>query len=420
VTGKTTASSSDAETIAESDALHLTSPGAMFGTVSYMSPEQVKAKELDARTDLFSFGAVLYEMATGKMPFDGSSPGEICSAILRDEPPSPSQANPQIVPGLEAVIRKVLEKDCNLRYQHASELRADLQRLKRDTDSGNYEKPVAYTPATSPSLTRVAVAKPRHAMRMAATKLWLSIVGLAVLFVAALIVRGVYSRMGGKQTLTDADTVLLADFTNNTGDPLFDGTLKIALNVALTESPFVNVLSSDKASAISKEMGQPTDANLTARVARELCQRAGSKMYVAGSIGSADSKYVVALNAVNCQSGKTVAHEEMTAAGKTDVLDTIGRASRKLRAELGEAPSTVQKFDVPLSEATTPSLEALSAYASALKAYNEQGVQTALAFDQHAIELDPNFAMAYYDVGDGYYSLNQLGAPASTTPRRSN
>ena len=410
VTGKTAASSSDAETIADSDALHLTSPGAMLGTVSYMSPEQVKAKDLDARTDLFSFGAVLYEMATGKLPFEGSSPGEICSAILRDEPPPPSQVNPQIVPGLETVIRKALEKDCNLRYQHASELRADLQRLKRDTDSGGYQKPAAYTPATTLSATKTAVAKPRElTMRMLATKLWLSIGGFAVLLMAVLIARGVYSRMDGKQALTDADTVLLADFTNNTGDPLFDSTLKIALNVALTESPFVNVLSSDRVSALSKQMGLPSNANLTAGQARELCQRAGSKMYVAGSIGSADSKYVVALNAVNCQSGKTVAHEEMTAAGKTDVLDTIGRASKKLRAELGEPPSTVQKFDVPLSEATTSSLEALSTYASALKAYNEQGVQAALELDQRAIELDPNFAMAYYDVGDDYFSLNQLG-----------
>ena len=131
-------------------------------------------------------------------------------------------------------------------------------------------------------------------MRMPATRVWLSIGGLAALLVAALIARGVYSRLGAKQTLTEADTALLADFTNNTNDPLFDSTLKIALNVALTESPFVNVLSSDKASAISKEMGLPANAKLTARVARELCQRAGSKMYVAGSISSADSKYVVA------------------------------------------------------------------------------------------------------------------------------
>src|SRR5579863_7629173 len=180
VTGKAAASGSDAETMADSDALRLTSPGAMLGTVSYMSPEQVKAKDLDARTDLFSFGAVLYEMATGKLPFEGSSPGEICSAILRDEPPAPSQVNPQIAAGQEAVIRKALEKDCNLRYQHASELRADLQRLKRDTDGGLYQKPAAYTPVTTPSATKVAVAKPRElTVRMPATKLWLSIGGLA-------------------------------------------------------------------------------------------------------------------------------------------------------------------------------------------------------------------------------------------------
>ena len=215
--------------------------------------------------DLFSFGAVLYEMATSKLPFEGSSPGEICSAILREEPPPPSQVNPQIVPGLEAVIRKALEKDCNLRYQHASELRADLQRLKRDSDSGNYELPAAYTPARSPSATKVAVAKPRElTVRMPAKRLWLSIGGLAALLVAALIARGIYSRMGVKQTLTDADTVLLADFTNNTGDPLFDSTLKVALNVALAESPFVNVLSSDRVSATSKQMGLPANSNLTA------------------------------------------------------------------------------------------------------------------------------------------------------------
>src|ERR1017187_8715057 len=203
VTGKATASSSDAETIADSDALHLTSPGAMLGTVSYMSPEQVKAKDLDARTDLFSFGTVLYEMATGKLPFEGSSPGEICSAILRDEPPPPSQVNPQIVPGLEAVIRKALEKDRNLRYQHASELRADLQRLKRDTDSVGYQKPATYAPATTSSATKVAVAKPRElTMRMPATRLWLSIGGVGALFMGAPIAREVYSPTGGKKNLT--------------------------------------------------------------------------------------------------------------------------------------------------------------------------------------------------------------------------
>jgi len=230
---------SAAKTMSEATPLSpLTTAGTVIGTIQYMAPEQIEGKEADARSDLFALGAVLYEMATGKRPFEGSSPGEICSAILRDEPSPPSQVNPQIVPGLEAIIRKALEKDCSLRYQHASEMRADLQRLKRDTDSGGYQKPDAYTSATTPSASKAAVAKPRElTIRMPATRVWLSIARLVALLVAALIARGIYSRMGGRLTLTEADTVLLADFTNNTGDPLFDSTLKIALNVALTESP---------------------------------------------------------------------------------------------------------------------------------------------------------------------------------------
>jgi eukaryotic-like serine/threonine-protein kinase len=404
--------SGETETVLDSEPQYLTSPGAMLGTVAYMSPEQIRAKDLDARTDLFSFGAVLYEMATGKMPFDGVSSGEICSCILRDEPLAPSSLNSQLLPGLEPLIRKALEKDRNLRYQHASELRSDLQRLKRDSEAGR-DKEAREAPTARSRRHLQALAK----QQLQARKLRESqraygrrglAVALAILVTGVLITRFAYSRFHQNQSLTDQDTVLLSDFTNNTGDPLFNGTLKVALNVALAESPFINVLSSDRVSAVSKQMGLKTDANRTDQVERELCKRAGSRMYIGGSIANPGDRYVIELKAVNCQSSKAVAREETSATGK-DVVDAVGRASQKLRSKLGEPASTVQKFDVPLSHATTASLQALSTYASALKAYNEQGVQAALALDQHAIELDPNFALAYYDTGDSYFSLNQLG-----------
>ncbi len=394
VTGKAAASSSDAETIADSDALHLTSPGAMLGTVSYMSPEQVKAKDLDARTDLFSFGAVLYEMATGKLPFEGSSPGEICGVILRDEPPPPSQINSQIVPGLEAVIRKALEKDRNLRYQHASEMRTDLQRLKRDTESGH--NAAASSGTAVPKASSVRVGKP---WRVAAPVL------LAALFVAG----GLYYRSHQSKRLTDKDTIVLTDFANSTGDPVFDDTLKTALSVSLNQSPFLNVLSDNKVAQTLQLMTRPADAKLTPNVARELCQRAGSKAYIAGAIGSLGSKYVLELKAVNCKSGDTLAEEQVTAASKEKVLDTLGQAASKLRGELGESLATVQKFDVPLIQATTSSLEALKAISLGRKVNTEKGHAAALPYYQRAIELDPNFAEGYVAVGYDYFNLGEVG-----------
>src|SRR5271165_5898888 len=292
VTGKAAANSSDAETIADSDALHLTSPGAMLGTVSYMSPEQVKAKDLDARTDLFSFGAVLYEIATGRMPFNGSSSGEIISAILRDEPRPASQLNPEASPELEGVLRRALEKDRNLRYQHASDMRAELQRLKRDTESGRYARtgssasataklpepppptPVAPAPA-APSSEMAAAEAPPSGITPAAPpkKRWMMIASAAVLVITAAVAGFLYYRWHQAPRLTDKDTIVIADFANSTGDPVFDDTLKTALTVALNQSPFLNVLSDNKVAATLKLMTRPANTKLTPEVARELCQR---------------------------------------------------------------------------------------------------------------------------------------------------
>jgi eukaryotic-like serine/threonine-protein kinase len=372
-----------------------TGGGAALGTVAYMSPEQARARELDSRTDLFSFGAVLYEMATGKQPFRGESEATIYDAILNRDPVPPAELNREVSAKLEEVIHKALEKDRDLRYQHASDIRTDLQRLKRDSESGRL--PVA----SSSHVGTGTLAYPGRAK-----------VGYIVVAIlcAVLIAVGLYSRshQQGKR-LTEKDTIVLADFANSTGDAIFDDTLKTALNVSLRQSPFLNVVSDGEVAKTLQSMTRPMDAKLTPEVVRELCQRAGSKAYLAGSIASLGSEYVLGLKAVNCQNGDTLAQEQVTAASKEKVLDALGEAASKLRTELGESLATVQKLDVPLDHATTSSLEALKAYSLGLKISYEKGYVAGLPYYQRAIELDPNFAMGYRAVGIVYISLGEVG-----------
>ena len=350
-------------------------------------------KELDARTDIFSFGVVLYEMATGKQAFSGSTSAEIFDAILNRAPVAPVRLNPKVPLKLEDIINKALEKSPDLRYQHAADLRSDLQRLKRDTESGR-----------AAAGTAEAGSKPFTT----STSRWIAIAGVAVVTVA-LGVGGWLLFARRAHALTERDTIVLADFTNITGDAIFDDALKTALSVSLRQSPFLNVLSDSEVAKTLQQMTRPASTKLTPELARELCQRAGSKAYLAGSIGSLGSQYVLGLKAVNCRSGDTLAEEQVTAASKEKVLDTLGQAASKLRGELGESLATVEKLDVPLPEATTSSLEALKAYSLGRKARNEKGPATALPYDQRAIQLDSNFAMGYLDVGLDYASLGQLG-----------
>ena len=368
---------------------HLTSPGSALGTVAYMSPEQVRGKELDARTDLFSFGAVLYEMSTGTLPFRGDTSGAMFDSILNRAPVPAVRLNPDVPAELERIINKALEKDRNLRYQHASEIRTDLQRLKRDTESGRSSAAVSGT---------VAVQAAR------VTKLWK--IAVPVLLVALLVGGGLYyrSRQQGKR-LTEKDTIVLADFANSTGDAIFDDTLKTALSVSLRQSPFLNMLSDSDVAKTLQQVTRPTSTKLTPDLAREVCQRAGSKVYVAGSIASLGNEYVLGLKAVNCQNGDMLAQEQVTAASKEKVLDALGEAASKLRGELGESLATVQTFDVPLQQATTPSLEALKAYSLG---WGAESLTAALPYHQRAIELDPNFAMGYRAVGNDYNGLGEV------------
>ena len=369
----------------------LTTGGSTMGTVAYMAPEQVAGKILDARTDLFSFGVVLYEMATGHLTFDRPTIGATFGAILHENALPPSHWNSELPPQLEQIIARALEKNRDLRYQHASEIRNELQRLKRDTESGKVTTPIPREDSRRPLSGRAKLA------------------GSAAAILSIALIAGLFYRSRQTKTLTEKDSVVLADFANSTGDAVFDDTLKTALNVSLRQSPFLNVLSESEVAKTLQEMTRPPGTRLTPEIARELCQRTDSKAYIAGSISNLGSQYVLGLKAVNCQNGDALAQEQVTAASKEKVLDSLGGAASKLRSELGESLATVQKFDVPLEQATTSSLEALKAYSLGEKASNEKGADAALPYHQRAIELDPNFAMGYRIVGGDYNALGQLG-----------
>jgi len=383
--------------------------GIISGTPAYMSPEHVRGDDLDPRADVFALGLLLYEMATGRQAFGGRTAGAIIEAILTRVPAPVHAVNPQIPPQLEEIINKCIEKDRNLRYATAAAVRSDLQQLKRVSDSGQVISSVAVAPAAASAASMPASPRPSRFG-------WKAVVGISAFLVALLAVAGWLYNTRRAHALTQADTVVLANFVNKTGDPVFDETLRQGLAAHLQQSPFLSLVSDQRIQQELRLMDIPPDTKLSPTVVGDLCQRLGSKAYLSGTISSIGSQYVIGVSAVNCRTGDSVAQEQVTASGKETVLSALDKASIKLREQLGESLKTIQKLDTPIEQATTPSLEALQAYSLGRRnMLGKADYTAAIPLFERSIQLDPNFAMAYATLGTTYHNLGEKTLAAENT-----
>ncbi len=383
------------------DEADLTRTGAAIGTAPYMSPEQVLGEPLDARTDLFSLGAVLYEAATGQPAFTGANGMIVFDAILHRAPVPPLRLRPELPKELERILITLLEKDRSARYQRASDLLADLERLRQNSRSGGRAAPAdaASVPRGSFPVRRTAIAA-----------------AVAIAILGAVLALWLH-RLRAVRALTEKDTIVLADFTNTTGDPVFDGALRQGLAVQLEQSPFLSLVSDERIQHVLHLMGRSADARLTPQVAQEICERTGSAAVLEGSIASLGSQYVLGLRATTCGTGDILDEEQAQVPRKEDVLGALGRIASRFRARVGESLATVQRYDTPLAEATTGSLDALKAYSAGLAALRAGGSASALPFFERAVEIDPIFAMAHAWLGRVYGDVGESARSAASTRR---
>jgi eukaryotic-like serine/threonine-protein kinase len=417
---------SPSDTEAPTRVLVQTDAGVVMGTSHYMSPEQARGKPMDARTDIWSLGVVMYEMVAGRTPFEGETATDVIVAITQKEPPPLARFATNVPAELEWIIDKALRKDREERYQTIKELLTDLRRLKQrlefeaelersaspDTISRSFTAAPAL-PTKSDHIRPTAEDTARPALSSAeyiVSEIKRHKTGASLL--AAILVlaigAGVFFYFNRAQALTDKDTVLLADFVNTTGEPVFDGTLKQALAVHLGQSPFLNIFPEERVREALRFMGRSPDERLTKDVAREICERQGLKALLTGSIASLGSNYVITLEAINAHTGDSIAREQAEASSKEQVLSSLGKAASDLREKLGESLSSIKQHDVPIEQATTSSLEALKAFAMGNEERSKGNPFESLRFYQRAVELDPNFAMAHARIAVFYGNQGQM------------
>jgi serine/threonine protein kinase/Flp pilus assembly protein TadD len=431
-----------ADTEAVTRALVQTDAGMVLGTSQYMSPEQARGKPVDARTDIWSLGVMLYEMATGRPPFAGETKTDVIVAIAKNDPPPLARFAPNAPAEFEWIVLKALRKDVDERYQTIKEFESDLKKLKQriefqselersmgperystamrtlaDTEIHGSLQPLGSHLTAAPSVTgQVQSAAPTRASNAEylVSEIKRHKRGVAGIAIAAVLVVGLviayFAFWRTRTVLTDKDTILLADFVNTTGDPVFDLTLKQALAVQLGQSPFLNILPESRVQESLKYAQMPQDTRITRDVAKIICVRQGVKAMLLGSISAIGSHYVVSLDAQNSQTGDTIAGEQFEVDGRDQVLKSLGPAAARLREKLGESLNTIKKFDAPIEQVTTSSLEALQQYSLGVEQHSKTDYPRAIAYYKKAIQLDPNFAMAHARLALCYNSSKQFEA----------
>ena len=401
------------ETSAPTGAPIQTEQGAVMGTDAYMSPEQARGRAVDGRSDIWSLGVVLYELLSGRPPFEGETSSHVIVSILEHEPPPLAHFAPDVSPELQRIVRKCLAKDRDERYQTARDLMIDLKNLRRESDLqteiDRFGAPATQTGTRGPTPSAGRVVSEIRARKRGAV-----LIGALAAVVAASVLF-LQSRRPG--SLTEKDTILLTDLVNTTGDTVFDGTLKQALAVQLGQSPSLNIFSEDRVRGALRFMGRPADERVTREIGREICQRHGLKAMLTGSIASLGTNYVIALEVVNAQTGDVIARDQMEATSKEQVLRALGGSATRLRKKLGESLASIQKFDAPIEQATTSSIEAFKAFSLAVEQQLRGNYFEAIPLYKRAAEMDPSFALAYARLASVYSNSGEFRLAAEASQR---